>query len=154
LGVGALGQQGFAQYSGKVLSSAGAPTDNIRVNYTTLSTISDDTTINSVKFDNIVLAGVSMADGKTLTLASGGFLNFTSTPWNFGTAPNQGYLTSGGPELFIYTQGNGTPTINSVIKGAGMSVIKSGANTATFAGQNTYDGGTFVNQGVLNIAAT
>jgi autotransporter-associated beta strand protein len=154
LGMGALGQTGFAQYSPLILSAAAGPTDNIRVNYTAASTIAENTTINSVKFDNVVLGGVTIAAGKTLTLGSGGFLNFTSTPWNFGTVLNQGTLTSGGPELFIYAQGGGTPTFNAVIAGNNMSLVRSGANTIVLAATNTYSGGTFINQGTTNVAVT
>jgi autotransporter-associated beta strand protein len=154
VGVGGLGQTGFAQYSTLILSSGAGPNDNIRVNYTSPSSLLENTTINSLKIDNVVIGGVAIAAGKTLTLASGGFLNFTSTAWNFGGVVNQGFLTSGGPELFIYTQGSGTPTINAIITGNGMSLVKSGNDRLVLAATNTYTGGTFVNGGTLNIAAT
>lgn len=67
---------------------------------------------------------------------------------------NVGSLTTTGPELFIYTQGTGPQVINSAITGAGVTLVKSGANALTLAGTNTYGGGTVVNQGTLTVGAT
>lgn len=161
LGVAAMGSTGALQYSNLTsvpLSIAtGAATDNISINVAvtgnTLS-VPNDQAINSLRIGNIASQTVNIAAGKTLTLASGGLLFFSTAQQNIGSAVNQGSLTSGGSELFVYSQGTGPHVINSVITGSGMSLIKSGANTVTLAGTNTYTGGTVVNQGTLNVAST
>ena len=157
LGIAPMGSAGAAPYSTAVLAPTNVATDNINISYTTATTgITANTTINSLKTSNIVVASIPFSVGATLTLASVGFLNFTSTAFNISSVVNQGFVTSGGPELFFYTQGNGTPTVNAVIKDGASAVtfIKSGGNTGTLAATNTYTGGTVVNQGTLNIAAT
>ncbi len=159
LGFGALNQVGFPQYTNvtstsTTLNSAG-PNDNININNVVAGGIpvSDDLTINSLRMGNVAANTVNIAAGKTLTLASGGLLFFSTATQTIGAAVNQGNLTTSGPELFIYTQGTGPQVINSVITGA-INVVKSGANPLTLAGANTYTGGTTVNQGTLTVAAT
>ncbi len=158
LGIAPMGVAGAFQYSTNVLAPSNLATDNININYTTATAgITSNTTINSLKTSNIVVASVPVSAGATLTLGTGGFLNFTSTAYTIGNVVNQGFLTSGGTELFAYTQGGGTPTINAVIKdglAGDMGLVKSGANTLTLAATNTYHGGTTVEQGTLNIATT
>ncbi len=154
LGVAALGTAGAPQYAtATTLSNATGATDNVKLN-TGTSTITLDTTVNSVATSNVAVGAINLSAGKTLTIASGGLLSFTTTSWNVGTVVGQGNITSGGSELFVYTQGSGIPTFNSVITGAGVTLVKTGSGTATLATTNTYGGGTIVNGGVLNVAAT
>jgi autotransporter-associated beta strand protein len=158
LGIAPLGAAGAPGYAAATTITALAQaTDNIKLG-TGASTVANDLTINSLATSNVTVGTVTIAAGKTLTLASGGLLSYTGVSWNLGAAVNQGFLTSGGPELFFYVQtGNTTtPTINAVIKdgASALSLVKSGANTGTLAATNTYTGGTVVNQGTLNVAAT
>jgi autotransporter-associated beta strand protein len=158
LGVGVLGQQGFAQYSNIVTTPTtlanSAATDNVNLNTASItSLVNDDVTINSLRFGNVATNTVNIAAGKTLTLESGGLLFFSTAAQNLGAVVNQGALTSSGPELFAYTQGTGPHNINSVIIGTN-TLVKSGGNTLNLAGANTYTGGTTVNQGTLTVAAT
>jgi autotransporter-associated beta strand protein len=158
LGVGAMGQQGFPQYSNIVTTPTTlanmSATDNVNLNTASItSLVNDDVTVNSLRFGNVATNTVNIAAGKTLTLESGGLLFFSTAVQNLGAVVNQGNLTSSGPELFVYAQGTGPHNINSVITGAN-SLVKSGANTLNLAGMNTYTGGTTVNQGTLTVAAT
>lgn len=158
LGVGAMGQQGFAQYSNIVTTPTtlanSAATDNVNLNTASItSVVNDDVTINSLRFGNVTTNTVNIAAGKTLTLESGGLLFFSTAAQNLGAVVNQGALTSSGPELFVYTQGTGPHNINSVIIGTN-TLVKSGGNTLNLAATNTYTGGTTVNQGTLTVAAT
>ncbi len=161
LGVAAMGANGALQYSNLTSSpgtlNAASPTDNISINTAVTGNVlpvSDDLTINSLRMGNVAAQTVNIAAGKTLTLTSGGLLFFSTASQVIGSAVNQGAITSGGPELFIYTQGTGPQIINSAITGSGVTLVKSGANALTLNGTNTYDGGTTVNQGTLTVAAT
>ncbi|GEP44951.1 autotransporter-associated beta strand repeat-containing protein [Brevifollis gellanilyticus] len=161
LGVAAMGATGALQYSNPTsvpsTIATAATTDNVSINAPVtgnILSVPNDQMINSLRVGNIATQTVNIAAGKTLTLSSGGLLFFSTAQQNIGSAVNQGSLTSGGPELFVYSQGTGPHVINSVITGSGMTLIKSGANTVTLAGTNTYTGGTVVNQGVLNVATT
>ena len=156
LGVGAMGQTGFPAYSNATTTTTtfntATATDNIslRTAVGTLA-IANDLTINSLHFGNVAANTVAIAAGKTLTLASGGLMYYSSASQVIGATANQGTLTTTGPELFIYTQGTGPQVINSVIAGTGVTLVKSGANGVLFNGVNTYGGGTTVNQGTITI---
>lgn len=158
LGIAAMGQAGAPQYSNSATTAAtlngAAADDNINLN-TVVGTIpvTNDTTINSLRFGNVATNTVAIAAGKTLTLDSGGLLFFSTAVQNVGATVGQGNLTSAGPELFIYTQGTGPHVINSVVTGAN-NLVKSGGNTLNLAATNTYTGGTTVNQGTLNVLST
>ncbi|MFN5805144.1 MAG: beta strand repeat-containing protein, partial [Opitutia bacterium] len=152
LGLGYLGQAGFPNYApATVISNSTLATDNIRLAANSVSTITDDVTVNSIN-TQIGTINVNIAAAKTLTVNSGGILSFNNNAWFIGQNVNQGFLTSGQPELFFYTQGNVGPTVNAVISGA-IGLVKSGAGNMTLAGLNTYTGGTTVNQGTLNVNA-
>jgi autotransporter-associated beta strand protein len=158
LGIGAMGQQGFPQYSNILTTPTtlanSAATDNVNLNTASItSLVNDDLTVNSLRFGNVASNTVNIAAGKTLTLESGGLLFFSTAVQTLGAAVNQGNLTSSGPELFVVAQGAGNHVINSVITGSN-SLVKSGVNTLNLAGLNTYTGGTTVNQGTLNVLAT
>ena len=158
LGVVAMGANGALQYSNATsnpgtLNAAGS-TDNISINVAVTGNslaVSNDLTINSLRIGNIAAQTVNIAAGKTLTLTSGGLLFFSTAGQVIGSSVNQGNLTTTGPELFIYTQGTGPQIINSTITGSGVMLVKSGANGLTLNGTNTYDGGTTINQGAVNL---
>jgi autotransporter-associated beta strand protein len=150
LGIAAMGSVGAPAYAtATTLSAATLPTDNVKLN-TGVSTLTQDLTVNAIATSNIAVGAINLAAGKTLTIGTGGLLSFTNTSWNVGTVIGQGSVTSGGPEMFIYAQGSGIPTFNSVLTGA-MSVHKTGANTVNLVANNNYTGGTFVDQGTLTL---
>ncbi|WP_395736830.1 autotransporter-associated beta strand repeat-containing protein [Prosthecobacter sp.] len=161
LGVAAMGANGALAYTNatstvNTLNIAG-PTDNISLNVAVTGNtvlVSNDLTINSLRLGNVTGMTINIAASKTLTLASGGLLFFSNQVFSIGSAVNQGSLTSGGPELFIYTQGSANEVINSSIVGSGMMLVKSGSGQVTLNGTNTYDGGTTINQGTLSLGLT
>jgi len=146
-GIGALGTTGFAQYSPLLINNASS-SDNVSMATSTGTNLNSET-INSLRVTGATTIGFNA--GQTLTLASGGLL--VNSNLTFGSAVNNGSLTSGGSELFLYVNG-GTSTINSAITGSGMALVKSGGGTITSAGTNTYTGGTYVDQGTLTLGAT
>lgn len=143
-GVGALNTVGYAGYSPDLITSA-VSTDNILMPTTPAASL-NNTTINSLKVSGT--STVTFNAGQGLTLNTGGLLTTATTV--IGNVINNGTLTSGGPELFAYT--GGTTTINSVITGGSVSLVKSGSGALTLDGTNTYGGGTYVDQGTLTLA--
>jgi autotransporter-associated beta strand protein len=167
LGIAALGADGFPTYSN--LTSAAntialaAPTDNININAVVAGAVvvAADTTLNSLRMGNVGTDGltantVDIAAGRILTLTSGGLLFFSSAGHSVGAINGQGTLTSGGPELFIYTQGGSDKRVRANVADGGQSVAltKSGNAVLRLSGTNSYTGGTFVNQGTLHIEGT
>jgi len=142
-GVGALSAPGFAGYSPYPINYA-SNTDNVSMSVGTGVPL-DNETINSLRITGTTT--IAFDPGQVLTLQSGGLL--INANLTFGSAVNNGGLTSAGAELILYAN-SGTATINSVISGSGMAVVKSGAGTTlTLAGTNTYNGGTYIDQGTL-----
>ena len=142
-GVGALGSTGFAGYSPLLINNA-ASTDNVSMATGTGVAIGIQS-INSLRVTST--AAINQTAGSTLTLASGGLL--TSGALTLGSVTNQGNLTSGGAELFLL--GTTSSTLNSAVTGSGVSLVKSGSNTYTLNGTNTYTGGAYVDQGTLTL---
>lgn len=94
------------------------------------------------------LAFTSASD--ILHLELGGILRSNNNNGTtIGTTATRGVITSGTSELVVY-HNTGTVTIHSLIQGA-TSLVKSGAGTLVVTGQNSYTGGTVVNQGVLQL---
>ncbi|MBW4652274.1 MAG: autotransporter-associated beta strand repeat-containing protein [Kaiparowitsia implicata GSE-PSE-MK54-09C] len=69
----------------------------------------------------------------------GGTLNMTGDPFSDAT------------KSFFTTDAGVTATIASTIAGAGIGLTKQGAGTLVLTGTNTYDGGTTINSGALQI---
>jgi fibronectin-binding autotransporter adhesin len=91
-----------------------------------------------------------IGSGNTLTLSDGGLLGTAGiAQFNDGTI-----LGPAGGELIIH-QTAGTNLIYSVLadNGSASTLIKSGGGTVMLAGTNanTYTGGTYVNQGILQV---
>ena len=153
VGVGFLGQTGFPAYAAATsLSDITASTDNVKLG-TTVSYLSVDTSVNSINTNAVAVGTIDIAANKKLTVTSGGILSFTNNNWRIGDIASQGKLTSGSSELFLYAQGSGVLTVNSVITGTN-NVVKYGAGPVTLAGANDYTGGTTVLAGTLTVATT
>lgn len=146
-GVGALGTTGFAGYSPFLINNA-AVTDNVSMAASTGVNLNNQT-INSLRITGVT--AINFNAGQTLILSSGGLL--VNSNLTMGSAVNQGNLTSGGTELFLYVN-SGTSTINSAITGSGVALVKSGAGAITIAGTNSYTGGTYLDQGTLTLASS
>ena len=119
-------------------------------------------TINSLRLtgDNTVIRMASATD--RLTVGSGGMLfwiNGTNTMMNGELSAGQ--TPGASAELFLHVYN--TTTINSQIvdnAGGAVTLVKSFADSTGHTGTlnlvaaNTYSGGTFVNSGAMNLAAT
>jgi autotransporter-associated beta strand protein len=94
---------------------------------------------NVVSFDTTATAATLDVNGKSETVTALAHAGGTALPSiTLGT----GTLTLSGPtgQIFI-----------GVISGAGGSVVKNGAGTQIFTGNNTYTGGTTIGAGILQI---
>jgi autotransporter-associated beta strand protein len=141
------------------LNSAGytASTDvNDNLRFTTGTSGLATKTFNAVVYDSsaaaMTVSGVG-GGGNVLTVGSGAML-FTSTVLANGTTLN-GFDTitpgAGSSNEWIITVANTTATIGSVLTdaGAATTLTKSGTGTLILAADNTYTGGTVINQGVV-----
>jgi autotransporter-associated beta strand protein len=118
---------------------------------------------NTATLTTLNLAGTSTTAGaNNLTLNSGQTLTVNGILRSGNTSGSSATISGGtairaasGRELVIRTDGvNDTLTINSVIAANGSNALtKSGAGTLFLGGTNTYTGKTFVDGGVLSIAA-
>ena len=119
-------------------------------------TITASESINSLKLTTTG-SGQSLAisSGQTLTVAGNSLLfaganDFTISGGNL-TAGNG----VGAYELIIHANGSGKPTISSAIVDNGanpVALTKSGTNTLTLSGANTYSGATIINAGTLAVS--
>lgn len=124
-----------------------AATDNVSLS-TDPDAALDDTTVHSLRFSGP--STVSVNAGKTLKLTSGGILNTLG-----GNTIAGGTLTGVGNEVFIMESSVNNLTINSVIADntGATSVTKAGAGKLIVNGQNIYTGATYLNSGILRVAA-
>ena len=135
------------------INSAGN-TDNVKFSSGALSALAGNKTVNSLA----ILGGTSpwnMGAGNTLTLTSGQLLSSV----NLTLA--QGAVTAGAgsdTDLDIVPTGNTlTMSANITDNGSGkVKLVKSGGGTLTLSAttDNTYSGGTVVNEGALGTSGT
>ena len=141
-----------SEYTATADINTAGNTDNVKFSSGALSALAGNKTVNALA----ILGGTSpwnMGTGYTLTLTSGQLL---STP-NLTMA--QGAVTAGAgsdTDLDIVPTGNTlTMTANLVDNGSGkVKLVKSGGGTLTLsqASDNTYSGGTVVNEGTLTMS--
>ncbi|MEI7908684.1 MAG: autotransporter-associated beta strand repeat-containing protein [Verrucomicrobiota bacterium] len=135
-----------------VLLSTGVATDNWLCGSATDAnrTITTDLTINSM----IEQADVKINSGATLTLGSGGLIFRNNNFWLQSSA-GVGYITSGISDLYLQADGaSGDQRLNVYIKDGGAGAVtlrKSGSGLVKLGNINTYTGGTFINQGTLDL---
>ncbi|NLF38261.1 hypothetical protein GX586_02375 [bacterium] len=135
-------------------------TSNVRIgNGTAVSltgSVDEDTTVKSLAFNNTAATTLTIADGKTLTLADGA-LAFNPAAGGNNQIIAGGSIASGKSYLYINATDSGAGqrlTITSSVAGVGMDVIKSGLGQVSFDGPdaNTYSGTTYANAGIFNTA--
>lgn len=141
------------------VSSYGAGS-NLRVgndtNVSLSGTLTDNLTISSLGFFTKDVTQLTLAGGKTLTLASGA-LAFKAGGSTAHVTMANGFLTSGTDQLYLHggdSGHSGSLYIQSVVTGSDMDVIKAGLAGIFFAGTsaNTYTGKTVVLGGTLSLS--
>ena len=150
LGIRGLAASGYAT----TLSNASTSAQNIKLGVSA-SSLTGSVTINSLATSAVAAGNVSIANGSTLKIGSGGILSNATADWSIGTLADAGTITSGVSELFLYSGGAGSLTVRSVIADDGsnpVGLVKFGAGTVNLSGVNTYTGGTTINEGVLEVA--
>lgn len=157
---------GYTILSGANPVIASAAASNIRIangsstgNASLAAGVTDVNTIQTIDTGSRTIA---VGSGNTLRLGKyGGIWRASTGNLTIGTSTAAGgTLTAGGAdntdgEIVFTTSGSGTGTIsvNSVIANNGtgvVSVVKTGTAGLSLNGANTYTGGTFINQGIVN----
>jgi len=169
---------GLSNYSGSAPSQieGAMATDNVHTT-STVNPLTANRTINSlILFGNVDTGGNVLNVGTAAIngVASGGII--LASPQTIGSGTNPGYLTAGQTafaqnsaapgELIMFSVGNPATIAAAIINNAGpdgvfgdaddlpISLTKAGAGTLNLtSANNTYTGGTFINEGVLNATA-
>ncbi len=140
-------------------------TDNVKVSVAPIANLTANQTINSLNMASE--STLTLNAGTTLTIGTGGVIGFTT---GTGSSVNRfqtitgGTLTadttSGGWLRFTLGHGSSTNetflTVNSVIANQGantVGLVKSGIDTLTLSGVNTFSGNVHVHNGTLSITA-
>lgn len=111
-------------------------------------------TINALVLDSSTAALTINGDSAdALTLASGALLATTTTATNAISLGGFSELKTATNEYIVFvTNAANTLTVSTTLSSQ-ASLTKSGAGTLVLTGTNTYDGGTWFNQGVIEAAA-
>lgn len=117
----------------------------------------NSTTVNSVRFNsNSGATTVNIASGNTLTVATGGILETTHVAAN-SIQFTGGSLTSGNGTDLIISQfnTNATMTINSLITGSNVALVKNGGGVLALTNTaNSFSGGLVITAGTLSFATS
>ena len=143
---------------------ADSAASNVRLNGGTsgnLTLAAATTTVNTITQNQTTATTIDTSAG-VLRLGAVGSVNVGTGKGalTIGTAANSGSLTAGGAtnvagELILNANGAGL-TVNSTIANNGTGAViltKSGSNTLTLTGTNTYTGGTNLNAGTLSLGS-
>ncbi|MFO1484003.1 MAG: autotransporter-associated beta strand repeat-containing protein [Verrucomicrobiaceae bacterium] len=162
MGVGAVGTPGYASYATQEINDViVAPNAGIFASGAVTNIVAQAVGSIQLPTGTTTTALLHIAGGFTndivfsggtdvLNLELGGILRSNNNnATTIGTLATRGVITSGISELVVYNNQN-TLTIHSVIQGA-TSLVKAGGGTLTLSAQNTYTGGTVVNQGTLRL---
>jgi autotransporter-associated beta strand protein len=112
-------------------------------------TLTNDATINSLRFNTASPSNIGA--GRTLTVASGGIF-FANNNGAVGIAgdPEAGTLAFGAAEGVLWANNANINTVAASITGTG-GITKAGTGTLVLAGDNTYEGLTYVSGGTLQV---
>lgn len=162
------GNGNIVAYTGYTTPASATPTlasnaaNNVRISNASTGNISltfasNLSELNTLQSTDTVARTIAIGAGNTLRLGNfGGVWTASTGTLTFGTTTAQGgTLTAGGAadtagEIVFNTGAN--ITVNSVIadNGSGaVSLVKTGTATLTLNGNNTFTGGTFINQGTV-----
>ncbi|MCB1275555.1 autotransporter-associated beta strand repeat-containing protein [Prosthecobacter sp.] len=162
MGVGAVGTPGYTPYATQEINdvivtpdagifASGAVTNIVAQAAGSIQLPSGTTTTGLLRIAGGFTNDIVFTSGTdVLNLELGGILRSNNNnATTIGTLATRGIITSGVSELVIYNNQN-TLTIHSVIQGTN-SLVKAGGGTLTLSAQNSYSGGTVVNQGTLRL---
>lgn len=148
--------------TGTPVALASNAANNVRISSAstgniTLTFASNLSELNTIQSTDTVARTLVIGAGNTLRLGNfGGVWTASTGTLTFGASTAQGgTLTAGGATNtageIVFNTGAGI-TVNSVIadNGSGaVSLVKTGTSTLTLNGNNTFTGGTFINQGTV-----
>ncbi|MDP2323579.1 MAG: autotransporter-associated beta strand repeat-containing protein, partial [Gammaproteobacteria bacterium] len=130
-------------------NNAGGVATPLNVSLSTSQNLSASITGNTMTINSLTLnsgGGVSIVNGQTLTLDSGGLLAFSGN-----TGISGGRLsTTSNREMIVHALGD--LTISSTLTTFNAGLSKAGAGILTLGTQNFYNGITRVNEGTLKLA--
>ena len=141
----------YSGYATKNNVSTWSTGDNITNSAAFSSSLPNDLTIGSLRYNASGTTTATISAGKTLTIGSGGIL-VTSSSGN-GTLAG-GNVTSGVNELIFTTASGKVLTISSVIADnatSPLSITKVGSGTVVLTVANTYSGDIYVNTGTIQV---
>lgn len=163
-----IGDSTWAVTNGSSTAINGLPDASYTANTWTSATTNVDVTssntasgplANSLRFNTPAAITQTLAPGVANILTSGGILVTPAVGANTVIIPNTASTTLTGSvngDLIIHQHNTaGELTINAVItENTGATrLTKSGPGTLNLGGVNLYTGGTFINEGVLNVSA-
>ena len=126
--------------------------DNVTTPYNSGS-ISSDTTIGSLKISNAASPTITIESGATLTLGLDAIMDVAGS--GTFTIAGPGNLKNGvaGVDTTIAQYNTVHPLIigANIIDNSSSAVTKVGAGTLILTGANTYNGGTFINEGTVQL---
>jgi autotransporter-associated beta strand protein len=155
LGVGSLGETGFAGYDGTNITVLNFGTSSYNVSDVTAGTraITASSASNSWRLAPTAAETITLSSGVSLTFGVGIITNANFAITINGADATPTITTSGGGDLYIYVNQN-TTTIGVQITGV-LNLVKGAAGTLTLspAASNNYSGATYVQAGTLTLSA-
>ncbi len=165
----------YNDFTGANLHGAFSGEPNVRITAATAGTVTVDTAgansttdVNTIDISDPVARTIVIGSGNTLRFGQFGGILHSSTSnsdYAIGISQNEGTITAGGPtggsgELVLTSnnaaQTTGQMIINSAIADNSMSglvtLIKTGPGSVKLRGHNTYSGGTYIQQGRVQLA--
>ncbi|MFD0895240.1 autotransporter-associated beta strand repeat-containing protein [Luteolibacter ambystomatis] len=149
----------LSAYSGyTAMATSGTDTANSRI--TAGTSLAGALTTNSLKVENPAASQTLSLGANLMTLTNGGLLITGTNAFTISGTTGATRLTagngSGSYDLVVHQYNSGGATISAVIGDNGanaVNLVKAGTGTLTLSGTNTYTGKTYINSGILSIAA-
>ncbi|MGC4014082.1 MAG: autotransporter-associated beta strand repeat-containing protein [Luteolibacter sp.] len=149
----------LSAYTGyTAMAPSGSDTANSKISAS--ATLAGALTTNSLKVENPAASQTLALGTNLMTLSNGGLLitgtNAFTISGTAGATRLTAGNTSGSYDLVVHQYNSGGATISAVIGDNGanaVNLVKAGTGTLTLSGVNTFTGKTYLNSGILSIAA-